>query len=112
MIHFAHRNYKKYNPRIYKNWIKAINKEIEYCKTITNPLEFRGKCKAINLVSEHPYWQLVSLKNGKKFVKSIKQEIEDNKQLLEVNPNHHYRCNILSNINRLETIINNYETTL
>jgi hypothetical protein len=103
---FAHKKYKKYKPRIYSNWIKAVNKESNYLKSIDNPMEYLGKCKAIELSSEHPYWQQVSYQQTKKYIKSVKKEIEDNKQLLKINPNHYHKDNILRNIARLESILN------
>ena len=106
---FAHRKYKSYKPRIYSNWIKAVNKESNYLKSIENPMEYLGKCKAIELSSEHPYWQQVSYQQTKKYIKSVKKEIEDNEMLLTINPNHYHKNNIQSNINRLKAIVKQYE---
>jgi len=69
-------------------------------------MEYLGKCKATDLSSSHPYWREVSYQNTKKYIKSVKKEIEDNKHLLKINPNHYHKDNILRNIARLESILN------
>ena len=111
MIYFAHRKYKSYKPRTFAKWCEAIRKEEQFVKTIDNPMEYFGKCRPYNLVSSHPYWKMVSAKNSMVFIKNTQGEINALKKLLEVNPNHYYKGNILANISRLTKVINQYEVT-
>lgn len=67
---FPQYNYRPYNngnknkwpvqPPTQESWNLMHNQAIEYCNSITDAMEFKGKCEAIDLPSFHPYWKAQS----------------------------------------------------
>lgn len=75
---FSQYNYLKYDKSNQQqwpitDWNKMVNDNYAYCETSATPTDFIGKCDAVDLPSNHPYWKIKTLQNK---VNAINKTIE------------------------------------
>lgn len=83
-MRFAQYNYQEFhngNKELWpiKDWWEMVKINEETCKNIplSKHLEFRGKCRAIELPSFHPYWRVQILMDEAKHAIKLRQQYDE-----------------------------------